>query len=540
MTVIPYSTLLCVLYLFFSLSMSSASETETNRKELAPGRTMARQAVKGEHPWNTTDHSKHEVLQQDFKNGNEITKACLSCHSEASYQFKKTIHWTWLAEGSLEKSDYGKAGYSINNFCISTNKMEDKSCLSCHPGWNGVSEDVNCLVCHSQEEINWTESFDDLRYFSEEEDEESRELAAEIRGNIKKAVSNISRPTRKNCGGCHFYSGGGDGVKHGDLDTSLTKPNKALDVHMGVDGQNFNCVRCHTTVLHNVAGRVYTAPAATHRKSLIEDDLTAKITCESCHTATPHKTSEKANDHTDRVACQSCHIPEFARVNPTKLFWDWSKAGKRKNGKPYKTKDSLGQYNYMSIKGEMKWGKNIQPEYFWYNGKINSLTAKNTIDPSKTVAVSYPVGDYKDKNSRIYPFKIHRGVQPYDKINKTLLAPLLSDPDGYWATLDWRSALQKGMEFIGLPYSGQYDFVETTYVFPTTHMVAPKGNALACTECHVKKGSRIAGLTDVYLPGRDSFKPVDIFGWIIILGSLGAVTLHGFGRFIVTILRKEK
>ena len=27
-------------------------------------------------------------------------------------------------------------------------------------------------------------------------------------------------------------------------------------------------------------------------------------------------------DHTDKVACQSCHIPEFARVNPTKVSWD--------------------------------------------------------------------------------------------------------------------------------------------------------------------------------------------------------------------------
>lgn len=540
MTRVSYRTALCVLSLFFSLITGFTVEAEPNRKEVAPGRVMARQASKGQHLWNTTDHSKHKALQQDFQNGNEITKACLSCHSEASSQFKKTIHWSWLAEGSLKKSDYGKAGYSVNNFCISTNKMEDKSCLSCHPGWSGISEDVNCLLCHGQEEIDWSESFDDLRYFNEEDDEESREIAAEIRDDIQKAVYNISRPTRKNCGGCHFYSGGGDGVKHGDLDTSLVKPSKALDVHMGVDGQNFTCVRCHTTVLHNIAGRVYTAPAATHRKSLVEDDLTAKITCESCHTATPHKTSEKVNDHTDRVACQSCHIPNLARVNPTKLSWDWSKAGKIKDGKPYKTKDSFGRYNYMTMKGEMKWDKNIQPDYFWYNGTINSITAKDTIAPGKTVAISHPVGSYKDKNSRIYPFKVHRGVQPYDKINKTLLAPLLSGPDGYWTTSDWQRALKKGMELVDLPYSGQYDFVETTYVLPSTHMVAPKNNVLACTECHVKSGSRIANLAGIYLPGRDSFKLVDISGWIIILGSFGVVILHGLGRFFANGRRKEK
>jgi hypothetical protein len=153
----------------------------------------------------------------------------------------------------------------------------------------------------------------------------------------------VVRPGRQNCGSCHFKGGGGDGVKHGDLDTSLTRPNKALDVHMDADGRNFQCTRCHTTALHNIAGRVYTRPAATDRKSLIEDDLTKKITCESCHSSTPHKAESKANDHTDKVACQSCHIPEFARVNPTKMSWDWSQSGKLKDGKPYKTKDEFGK-----------------------------------------------------------------------------------------------------------------------------------------------------------------------------------------------------
>jgi hypothetical protein len=131
-----------------------------------------------------------------------------------------------------------------------------------------------------------------------------------------KVAQSVGRPTRENCGVCHFY-GGGDMVKHGDLDSSMTKPNKALDVHMGTDGKNFDCTRCHTTTAHQVAGRIYSTPAATERKTLVQDDLTPRITCESCHTATPHKPGVKANDHTDKVACQSCHIPEFARALPT-------------------------------------------------------------------------------------------------------------------------------------------------------------------------------------------------------------------------------
>jgi len=498
----------------------------------APGRTMAQQATKPQHLWNTTDHSKHAALKEDFKSGADITKACLSCHSEAQTQFHKTIHWTWLADPAETEKQYGKAGNSLNNFCIGTNRNVDKGCLSCHPGWGNTTETpVNCLVCHSRKKMNFDEADMDLRAFLKEGDETSLEIAKELQAELREAAQQIARPARENCGSCHFYGGGGDGVKHGDLDTSLSHPNKALDVHMGSDGQNFECTRCHTTELHNIAGRVYTRPAATERKSLVEDDLATKITCESCHTATPHKSGHKANDHTDKVACQSCHIPTFARVNPTKMSWDWSKSGKLKDGKKYKTKDEFGQFDYMTIKGQMKWDKNVAPEYLWYNGVIKSTTAKDLIDPAQTVKVSWPEGDREDPDARIYPFKVHRGVQPYDKVNRTLLVPLLSGKDGYWEHLDWDKALSLGQASLGLPFSKEFDFVATDYVFPITHMVAPKEQSLTCTECHSKTG-RLAQLGGFYMPGRDADVVIRYLGWATVLGSLLGVLVHGIGRIV--------
>ncbi len=524
-----YIILMAVGLLFWSGAAVAAKSGEDE----APGRAMADQATKRSQLWNTTDHTRHEVLQQDFKSGMEVTRACLSCHSEAEAQFHKTVHWTWLANPADKTREYGKAGNSLNNFCISANKKQDKGCLSCHPGWgNSTDSGINCLVCHSQKEMNFDEAITDIKGFLEEGDEESLEIAREIQAELKAAAQSIGRPGRKNCGSCHFYGGGGDGVKHGDLDTSLVKPNKALDVHMGMDGKNFDCVRCHTTTLHNIAGRVYTLPAAQDRKSLVEDDLASKITCESCHTSTPHKAGSKANDHTDKVACQSCHIPEFARVNPTKMSWDWSQAGKTRDGKKYKTKDEFGKFDYLTIKGQMKWAKNIKPEYYWYNGIIHSTTAKDKIDPAQTVRVSWPEGSRDDTNSRIYPFKVHRGKQPYDKVNKTLLAPLLGGKDGYWGTLDWDRALSKGQAAVGISFSGEFDFVDSTYVYPITHMVAPKDNVVACAECHTGKDSRLANLEGFYMPGRDRVKWLDILGWMAVLGAFAGVFLHGFGRLL--------
>jgi len=510
--------------------VAPAAAAGGSNADQAPGRAMAQQATKARGSWTTADHSRLKPLQQVFTSGLQVTRACVSCHSEAEAQFHQTIHWTWMASPENDAKKRGKAGNSLNNFCISTNATADEGCMSCHPGWGKKTEAVNCLACHGHKDLNWEEAFEDYNAFAAEEDQDSRELAAEIQADIQAAVKTVGLPERKNCGSCHFYGGGGDGVKHGDLDTSLVKPNKDLDVHMGVDGQDFNCVRCHTTRFHNIAGRIYTAPASTHRKSLVEDDLTAKITCESCHSATPHRAGSKVNDHTDKVACQTCHIPRYARVNPTKMSWDWSKAGHTKDGKPYKTKGAYGKHDYLSIKGQMRWEKNQVPEYFWFNGSIDSLTAADFIDPGRTVQLSHPVGDRSDKNARIFPFKVHRGVQPYDKIHKTFLTPLLSGPDGYWKTLDWQRALSKGSDALGLPYSGQFDFVESTYVFPITHMVAPKDNVLDCSECHVGEGSRLAALGGFYMPGRDGAGLMDRFGWVMVLGALVSVCLHGLMR----------
>jgi hypothetical protein len=39
----------------------------------------------------------------------------------------------------------------------------------------------------------------------------------------------------------------------------------------------------------------------------------------------------------------------------------------------------------MTIKGKMKWAKNVAPEYAWFNGAMNTMTVKDTIDPSQVV-----------------------------------------------------------------------------------------------------------------------------------------------------------
>jgi hypothetical protein len=88
------------------------------------------------------------------------------------------------------------------------------------------------------------------------------------------------------------------------------------------------------------------------------------------------------------------------------------------------------------------------------------------------------------------------------------------------------------MKVTGAPFSGEVDFIRTEMSWPITHMVAPKEEALACTECHAKDG-RLAGIGGVYIPSRDGFTLMDKAGWAIALLTLLGVLGHAAMRVAV-------
>ena len=126
---------------------------------------------------------------------------------------------------------------------------------------------------------------------------------------------------------------------------------------MASDGEDMQCVDCHTAENHRMLGKLYSVSSMNRDRS----------SCIQCHTNAPHN-EQVLNEHTVKVSCQACHIPEYAKVNSTKLYWDWSASGKLLDGKPFALKDSLGNETYLSIKGSFVWGRNVKPEYIWFNG----------------------------------------------------------------------------------------------------------------------------------------------------------------------------
>jgi len=137
----------------------------------------------------TADHSKFKELQGPFKSGPEVTKA---------------------------------KEYLINNFCTNARGNEGM-CAQCHAGFGRSSpdydlnkvENLDCLACH---ESTGT-------YYKLPPTRGNKACAEMFEGKKpiqwEKVAQSVRMPGRNNCGMCHFYGGGGDNVKHGDLSSVL-------------------------------------------------------------------------------------------------------------------------------------------------------------------------------------------------------------------------------------------------------------------------------------------------------------------------------
>ncbi len=94
------------------------------------------------------------------------------------------------------------------------------------------------------------------------------------------------------------------------------------------------------------------------------------------------------------------------------------------------------------------------------------------------------------------------------------------------------------MDAAGADYSGEHGFIETNMYWPLSHMTAPKEEALSCDACHNPDG-RLSQLEGLYMPGRDNNKLLDLIGWLIVLGTLAAVSLHGIARLVFARKRRQ-
>lgn len=442
---------------------------------------------------------EHAEITGPFATPMEVTKTCLECHEDAASDIMKTGHWTWMDLQHVHGKGLVARGKrnTFNNFCVSIAENWPR-CTSCHIGYGWKDDSFNfydqsrvdCLTCH--------DTTGD--YHKQKNAPSGAGMPAGYTGiekfdkkpvDLVKVAQNVGMPNRKNCLNCHAFGGGGNNVKHGDLDKSLNMPDVSLDIHLATDGQDFSCQDCHTTNQHLIKGSNKTVTPG-----VSISNIATTVSCTDCHEEDLHsgENGDALNSHVSRVACQTCHIPDFARKYPTKMSWDWSEAQNPKNlPKDQQVVKKDGAPSYIAKKGRFIYEKNVKPVYAWYNGTGGAYHAGQKIDPKEVTKLAFPLGSKDDGNSRIMPFKVHSGKQLYDTKNLYLLAPKLfpsgqNKAEAYWKSYDWKRAAKAAEKTSGLAFSGEYGFTETVLYDPINHMVTNTDRALTCNDCHGANG----------------------------------------------------
>lgn len=399
-------------------------------------------------------------------------QTCIACHASEAEDALHSEHMKW--DGKWQQ---------VNTYCTSP-APADYACLSCHASTGKVTNqtvnDVDCLVCHNDTYQRSLQPLDipltvtdwqgnQKTYMTPSKNTEGyytmqpRFDLMPPGTTMAQLAQNVHMPTRATCLRCHAKSGGGDGVKRGDISTANLNPSLASDVHMSPQGGDFTCQTCHAMRDHQIPGRGIDLHVA--------EGGTVKA-CTECHGTNPPHINAKINDHTGRVACQSCHIPTFAKDVPTEMSRDWRTPVWNPTG-------CNGQGAWV---GEEVKAGNVVPQYTFWNGtsEVYNLPDPISPQPDGTFAMAAANGDINGGGSKLYPIKLHESWQPRHDTTGSMV-----QYDVLWnfMTGKYEEAAARGVAFMGL--SGAYSWVHTTAEQLITHGVEPKENALLCDECHV-------------------------------------------------------
>jgi hypothetical protein len=411
------------------------------------------------------------------------TRTCLQCHKNKAREVHASVHYQWKGDASetlgLSSTEAGKLG-GINDFCIypdinwigkliNADGIEvDGGCAKCHVGLGAKPtadatesqlENIDCLVCHS---------------------DQYRRTVANVNGefrfvpdtaNMTSTTLDITLPTNDTCLNCHTKAGGGNNFKRGDIEEAHRKPTRSFDVHMASrsdGGAGLRCLDCHAAADHRIAGR---------GTDLRPRDLPDPVNCSMCHTETPHDDS-KLDKHTARVDCTVCHIPTFAKVAATDMNRDWSAPGD--------LVASSGLYEPHHEKAT-----NVVPEYRFFNGTSYFYQFGDPAVPGENgrVVMSAPMGSIDETGAKIHAFKHHLATQPIDPPTRRLLPLKIGKFFEYASNGKIDEAVRLGTEAVGWTYTG-HEFADTERYMGLFHEVAPKEQALRCSNCH-DGGNRI-------------------------------------------------
>jgi hypothetical protein len=432
---------------------------------------------------------------------------CIACHSTAGTQVMNSMHGSWSGPTPNVTNISGNSGKwkQTNNYCTDP-ELADYGCVKCHvttaakvlnnDGMVDLSvknlnaNEMDCLICH---QTNYFSTFtpSSSRTFTSCVDGSVRTYlvpVAEADGKIHKAIRldlapagttvlalarTAHRPNNATCvTKCHAAAGGADGVKRGDIDSTMANPPVTTDIHLSSAGAaKLTCTSCHAGTGHQIPGR---------GNDMRGEDTGAVIKkCVDCHTSMAgtggHGTSTTnraaADRHIAHVDCTACHIDSYGKGIPTEMSRDWTKPVWSAGGC-----EGQGAWVGTSVKGSR-----VLPEYrFWNktswvydrNGSLGLTT--DLIDGG--LAFSYPLGGIND--GKLYPFKVHTSNSPMDDSSGKTNFDVLK----MFMTGCYDQAAASGLSFIG--ERGTYTWKTNKAFQLITHGVVAKTEGNNCAKCH--------------------------------------------------------
>ena len=169
----------------------------------------------------TADHSKFNELQREFQFGPEVTKACLTCHTEAAGQIQLTKHWKWEYLNPHSGQTLGKKHISTTSAFpsppttrpvpVATSATVGRTPISNQRQGKRRLPGLSRYHRHLQE----TAGSGNPVIKDMELPPGSGKIVKGI--DITKVAQKVGKSSRDTYGTCHFFGGGGDAVKHGDL-----------------------------------------------------------------------------------------------------------------------------------------------------------------------------------------------------------------------------------------------------------------------------------------------------------------------------------
>ena len=449
------------------------------------------------------DHSQFKVLQQDFQSGPEVTRACLTCHTEAAKQIHRTQHWKWEYVNPVTKQVLGKR-HVVNNYCTSAAFQPGilRARAISATAWKDESFDFTSRRTSTAWSVTTRPEVQEAARTGRQRRRAATWRCRPGSGKIVKAIDlkahraarrqdqprnvrNMPLPRRRRRRGQARRPGQFARVARRRRSTCTWTP-KATTSRASPATRPQD---------HQVPGQPLCADRAGQGRRARTGQGRRRATPSHARPATgrkPHKEAGRAvgklNDHTDRrsrARPATSRAMQGAACRP-RCAWDWSTAGQRgPDGKPLIRKDAEGQVVYIGTKGDFVIGRERHSgvHLVQRNGEVHagrrqdrgSNGQRGSDQPVRRQRGRRQIADLAGKG-----VPRQAGVRPRQQVAGGRRISPARTTRAYWTNLELEKAVAAGMAASTRLSRCKVDFIETESMWPITHMVAPAKDALQC------------------------------------------------------------